>query len=71
MKKSIFYCLLFSLSIILAGCHPAVLETRNLGGSFADSLIQAIAPQIKPEQRLAVTVFYDGDSGDYSALGNR
>ena len=73
MKKNIslfrFFTLAFMLS--LAACHPAALETSALGGSFSERLAENIAGHIEPGKRVAVVAFYDGDNGNYTALGNQ
>lgn len=72
MKNGFLFWLLLGLLLGLAACHPAALETGSagLGKSYEDE-IRELGGVVKPGQSIAVSAFYDGDSGDFTALGDQ
>jgi len=62
------------LLLLFAGCHPAGVETCSYSG-FSESYAEVIAGlcqgSVKPGEIVAVSAFYDGDNGDFTALGDQ
>ncbi|MEA1923170.1 MAG: DUF4384 domain-containing protein [Pseudomonadota bacterium] len=60
--------------LLLVGCHPAAVETRSLGGfsdSYAEVVLKLCQSSVKKGEMVAVSAFYDGDNGDFTALGDQ
>jgi len=64
--------LLLLAVLLLAGCHPADIETSGgFGGKdYAGVVKELCAGRIGAGERVGVGGFYDGSSGDYTALGD-
>ncbi|MEA3347595.1 MAG: hypothetical protein U9Q39_00900, partial [Pseudomonadota bacterium] len=60
--------------LLFSGCHPAAVETKSfsgLGDGYADAVRKLCQSCVKSGEIVAVSAFYDGANGDFTALGDQ
>ena len=62
---------MFLASLLFSACTPATLETVSATKTFSSAVCEMAAGRVKPGESIGVVAFYDGTSGDYTALGDQ
>lgn len=59
------------LLLSLCACHPAALEMGSGLDTYQETIGKLVAGKVKSGESVAVVGFYDGENGDYTALGDQ